>query len=253
MNQVDQLLQDYIDDARVEQIVAAIRQDGPPARLQLRRLAGALEAFLMAGTYKQAGAHHLIIATDKEEAAYLQNSLSSLLQPKTVRLLPDSFKRPMYFEVLDPTNILLRTETINYLTNSKSKGELVVTYPEALFEKVVAPQVLNEARINITKGETLDVDTIVGVLAEYGFKREEFIYEPGQYSIRGGIVDIYSYGNDYPYRIELFDDEVESVRTFDPLNQLSVKEVDNVSIVPNINTKFSQEQKVSVFQVLPEN
>ncbi|MEL6276443.1 MAG: CarD family transcriptional regulator, partial [Bacteroidota bacterium] len=129
----------------------------------------------------------------------------------------------------------------------------VVTYPEALFEKVVAPQVLNEARINITKGETLDVDTIVEVLAEYGFKREEFIYEPGQYSIRGGIVDIYSYGNDYPYRIELFDDEVESVRTFDPLNQLSVKEVDNVSIVPNINTKFSQEQKVSVFQVLPEN
>ncbi|MEM9835470.1 MAG: transcription-repair coupling factor [Bacteroidota bacterium] len=252
MNQNEQLLQDYVDDKRVAEILAYCGQDFP-ARIQLRKLAGALVAFLMAGAYKKGGGHHLIICTDKEEAAYLQNSLSSLLAPKTVRLLPDSFKRPMYFDVLNPTNVLQRTETINYLTNIKSRGELVVTYPEALFEKVVAPQVLNKARINITKGEDLDVDTIVEVLIEYGFKREDFIYEPGQFSVRGGIVDIFSYGNDYPYRIELFDEEIESVRTFDPLNQLSVKEVDNVSIVPNINTKFSQEQKVSVFQVLPKN
>lgn len=252
MNQIEQLLHDYTEDKRVGEILAAVGQPGP-ARVQLRKLAGALSAFLMAGTYKKGGGHHLIIATDKEEAAYLQNSIGSLLQPKTVRLLPDSFKRPMYFEVLDPTNVLQRTETINYLTNSKSRGELVVTYPEALFEKVVAPSVLNEARIDIQVGERLDVDTIVEVLHEYGFKREEFIYEPGQYSVRGGIVDIYSYGNDYPYRIELFDEEIESVRTFDPLNQLSVKAVNNISIVPNINTKFSQDQKVSVFQVLPEN
>lgn len=255
MNQVSQqLLQDYIDDARVAQIVAETRRaDHTVARIQLRKLAGALEAFLMAGVYKKQKGHHLIIATDKEEAAYIQNSLGSLLEPKTVRLLPDSFKRPLYFDVLDTNNVLQRTETINYLTNSKSPGEVVVTYPDALFEKVVAPTILNEARITVVKGETLDVDTIVEVLAEYGFKRQEFIYEPGQYSVRGGIIDIYSYGNDYPYRIELFDDEVESIRTFDPLNQLSVQAVDNVSIVPNINTKFDQSQKVSVFQVLPEN
>ncbi|PHI18874.1 transcription-repair coupling factor [Lewinellaceae bacterium SD302] len=252
--QNEQLLLDYAEDGRVAQIIEATRHtDAPPARVQLRKLAGALDAFLMAGVYKKVRGHHLIIATDKEEAAYLQNTISSLLAPKTVRLLPDSFKRPLYFEVLDPTNVLQRTETINYLTNSKSPGEIVVTYPDALFEKVVAPQVLNKARIIIVKGETLDVDTIIEVLAEYGFKRQEFIYEPGQYSVRGGIIDIYSYGNDYPYRIELFDDEVESIRTFDPLNQLSVRAVDNVSIVPNINTKFDHSQKVSVFNVLPEN
>lgn len=193
----------------------------------------------------------MIVAATKEEAAYLQNTLASLLQPKAVRLLPDSFKRPNDFSRLDPTNVLQRTETISYLTNQKSRGEIVVSYPEALYEKVVAPEALNESRINISVGERLDVDIIVELLAEYGFKREEFIYEPGQFSIRGGIVDIFSYGNDYPYRIELFDDEVESIRTFDPLNQLSVRKVDHLSVVPNINTKFSAAQKRSVLQILP--
>ncbi|NJO86841.1 MAG: hypothetical protein HC821_01955, partial [Lewinella sp.] len=244
---------DYAEDARVQQLTAAlgVAQDRP-LRLQLRKLAGAMDAFLLAGTYRRMSGHHLVIATDKEEAAYLQNTLGSLLAPKEVRLLPDSFRRPLVFETLDPANVLQRTETINYLTHSKSKGEIVVTYPEALFEKVVAPEVLNEARINIGIGENLDLDFLVEVLTEYGFKREEFIYEPGHYSIRGGIIDIFSYGNDYPYRVELFDEEVESIRTFDPLNQRSVQAVDQVSIVPNINTKFRQDQKVSVFQVLPE-
>ncbi|MEM8583872.1 MAG: transcription-repair coupling factor [Bacteroidota bacterium] len=237
-----------------------IRGISPPAevqknkvRVQLRHLAGSQIAFFLAGTYKRVGGHHLLIATDKEEAAYLQNSLSEILKPKQVRLLPDSFKRPLYFERIDRTNVQQRTETINYLTHARSRGEIVVTYPEALFEKVVSPRALNESRIDIKKEESLDVDTTVELLSEYGFKREEFVYEPGQYSIRGGIVDIFSFGNDYPYRIELFDDEVESIRTFDPLSQLSQKNMEEVHIVPNINTKFGVEQKVSLWKVLPEN
>lgn len=245
------LLQRYTDSPRIDEI-ARFSQEGN-VRLQLKGLAGALESFLIAATYRKAGGHYLVVATDKEEAAYIQNTISALLPKKQIRLLPDSFRRPLYFEVLDPTNVLLRTETINYLTHSKSKGEIVVTYPEALFEKVVAPQELTKARIELTKGETLDVDTIIDVLVDYGFKRQDFVYEPGQFSIRGGIVDIFSYGNEYPYRIELFDDEIESIRTFDPLEQLSVDKVEYVSIVPNINTKFGQEQKTSIFEVLPEN
>ncbi|MEM7572212.1 MAG: transcription-repair coupling factor [Bacteroidota bacterium] len=266
MEQLNQLLEKYQQDARVERIVnictsagVALATDTPaevqenPGRIQLKGLAGAQVAFLLAGTYLKAGGHHLVVATDKEEAAYLQNSLSSLLQPKQIRLLPDSFKRPLYFERIDATNVQQRTETINYLTHSRSRGEIVVTYPEALFEKVVAPEALNASRIDIKREESLDVDSVVGVLSEYGFKREEFVYEPGQYSIRGGIIDIFSFGNDYPYRIELFDDEVESIRTFDPLSQLSKKTIEEVHIVPNINTKFSVEQKVSLWQVLPPN
>lgn len=246
-----ELLQRYTDSPRIADI-ARLSQEGN-VRLQLKGLAGSLESFLIAATYRKAGGHYLVVATDKEEAAYIQNTISALLPKKQIRLLPDSFRRPLYYEVLDPTNVLLRTETINYLTHSKSKGEIVVTYPEALFEQVVAPQELTNARIELTKGETLDVDTIIDVLVEYGFKRQDFVYEPGQFSIRGGIIDIFSYGNEYPYRVELFDDEIESIRTFDPLEQLSVEKVEYVSIVPNINTKFSREQKTSIFEVLPEN
>ncbi|MFT7120747.1 MAG: transcription-repair coupling factor (superfamily II helicase) [Neolewinella sp.] len=246
------LLQRYVDSPRVADIVR-LSQEGTAPRLQLKGLAGSLESFLIAATYRKAGGHFLVVATDKEEAAYIQNTIGALLPKKQIRLLPDSFRRPLYYEVLDPTNVLLRTETINYLTHSKSKGEIVVTYPEALFEKVVSPEELTKARIELTAGETLDVDTIIEVLIEYGFKRQDFVYEPGQFSIRGGIVDIFSYGNEYPYRIELFDDEIESIRTFDPLQQLSVSKVEYVSIVPNINTKFGLEQKTSIFEVLPKN
>src|SRR5690606_21958898 len=102
-------------------------------------------------------------------------------------------------------------------------------------------------------GEKLDADFLIEMLVEYGFVREEFVFEPGQFSIRGGIVDVYSYGNDYPYRVELFDDEVESIRTFDPGTQLSQQNIARVNIVPNINTKFSHAQKVPLGYVLPKN
>ena len=249
----EQLLHRYAESERVAKITELTKTAGSPVRLQLRGLAGALESFLIAASYRKVGGHYLVVATDKEEAAYIQNTIAALLPKKQVRLLPDSFRRPLYFEVLDPTNVLLRTETINYLTHSQSKGEIVVTYPEALFEQVVAPAVLTKSRIELRQGESIDIDTIIEVLVEYGFKRQEFVYEPGQFSIRGGIVDIFSYGNEYPYRIELFDDEVESIRTFDPLHQLSLDGVAYVSIVPNINTKFTRDQKTSIFNVLPED
>jgi transcription-repair coupling factor (superfamily II helicase) len=253
LSNLTQLLERYRDDQRVARIAQLLDSPGDPARVQLAGLSGSLDCFLLAGLYQRRGGHHLVIAEDKEEAAYLQNTVANLLKPKPVRFFPDSFKRPLYFEVLEPNNVLQRTETINYLTHSRAKGEIVVTYPEALFEQVVAPEVLNKTRIEIRKDETLDLPTIIEVMAEYGFKREDFVYEPGQFSIRGGIVDIYSYGNEYPYRVELFDDEVESIRTFDPLTQLSVRNISEVSIVPNINTKFGRGEKVSLFRVLPAN
>ena len=251
MSNLTQLLERYRDDERVARLAEILEGEGDAARVQLSGTSGSLDCFLIAGLYQRRGGHHLLIAEDKEEAAYLQNTIANLLKPKPVRFFPDSFKRPLYFEVLEPNNVLQRTETINYLTHSRAKGEIIVTYPEALFEQVVAPEVLNKTRIEIRKNESIDLDTIIEVMAEYGFKRQDFVYEPGQFSIRGGIVDIYSYGNEYPYRVELFDDEVESIRTFDPLTQLSKRNISEVSIVPNINTKFGRGEKVSMFQVLP--
>ena len=252
MENLNRLLDLYRNDQRVARIVSILQQPGH-ARLQLLGLVGAQDAFVVSGTYQNDPRNHLLIANDKEEAAYLQNNLAALLEEKTVRFFPDSFKNPMNFGVLNQANVLQRTETIDKISSSASGGELVVTYPEALFEQVVNPGVLEQTRITISSGEELDVDFLIDLLTEYGFKREDFVYEPGQYSIRGGIIDIFSYGNDYPYRVELFDNEVESIRTFDPTSQLSQKNIAKVSIVPNINTRFQREQKVSLFRVLPQN
>ncbi|GJM31084.1 MAG: transcription-repair-coupling factor [Saprospiraceae bacterium] len=252
MNNLDTLLARYRNDKRVKQLNDLLKQE-TPARLQISGMVGAQECFVLTGSYQDQPRDHLFIAIDKEEAAYIQNTLAGLFEKKPVLFLPDSFKRPMYFEALENTNVLQRTETINKIISSGAQGEVVVTYPEALFEQVVAPSVLDETRINITVKEIVDVDTLVEILVEYGFQREDFVYEPGQFSIRGGIVDIFSYGNEYPYRIELFDEEVESIRTFDPMTQLSKQNIGRVSIVPNINTKFSRAQKVPVFQVLKDN
>jgi len=185
----------------------------------------------------------------REEAAYVQNSLQSLLEHKTVFFFPDSFKRPMQYEEPEKHNILVRTETVNKLHLSKGHNAILVTYPEALFEKVVDPTHLDKNRIDLEKGASLDINTMIELLVLYGFERVEFVYQPGQFSIRGGIIDIFSYGNEWPYRVELFDVDVESIRTFNPVTQLSVQEISKVSIIPNITSQFRQDQKISLLSL----
>jgi transcription-repair coupling factor (superfamily II helicase) len=247
---LENLLQLYQQDPRLAQIAAQL-EDTASTKVQLSGLRGAQEAFVFHGIAQHSQRSHLLIANDKEEAAYLQNNLATLFGERKITFFPDSFKRPQYFEVLNQANILQRADTINRLSERKERGIIIVTYPEALFEQVVAPDILDEERINIKKGESLDVDTVIDVFSGHGFFREDFVYEPGQYAIRGGIVDIFSYGNDYPYRIELFDEEIESIRTFNPTTQLSVQNIAEISIVPNINTRFERKDKLSIFRVLP--
>jgi transcription-repair coupling factor (superfamily II helicase) len=224
---------------------------------QLAGLVGAQRAFAIAATAQVARTHadaHLVICEGKDEAAYLLNDLSTLLSGEQVFFFPDSFKRPAFFEEINPTHVLQRSETVHKITAAEQRpfSPVVVTYPEALFEQVVLPEVLEQTKIVIKKGEKLDTDFVIQVLIEYGFSRSDYVYEPGQFSIRGGIIDLFSYGNELPYRIELFDDEVESIRTFDPLDQLSVQRLESVSIIPNLNTRFGQSQKASLLRVLPE-
>ncbi len=290
MSNIQHLLQSYRQSTQAVQLAKALT--APRARVQLTGLIGSQTAFALAGAATTKGSpFHLYIANSREEAAYLQNDLQGILAEQTIHFFPDSFKRPSFFEELNPTQVLQRSETVNKITapkgppnppvkggggthsavsekhNSQSTSDVlppftggqggaaqvIITYPEALFEKVVAPEVLNRSRIDVAKGEKLDIDFMIQVLVEYGFERADFVYEPGQFSIRGGIIDLFSYGNDLPYRIELFDDEVETIRIFDPLTQLSKQNIARVSIVPNLNTRFRNDQKVSFFQVLPSN
>ncbi len=249
MNTLEQIIQRYIAHPGTTALLHALAQD-TRARVELRGLIGAQECFVQAGAWHHTPRFFLVVAADKEEAAYFQNTLSNLLTLKEVHFFPDSFRQPGNFEFLNANHVLQRTETISKLIASDGR-EVLVTYPEALFEKVVAPAALQKSRIDIVTHASLDVDFLTELLVAYGFERVDFVFEPGQFSIRGGIVDVYSYGNEYPYRVELFDDAVESIRTFDPLTQLSQQRIARVAIVPNINTKFEQKDKVSLFDVLP--
>jgi transcription-repair coupling factor (superfamily II helicase) len=243
------LLQKYRESAQVQAIVEGISQ--PSAKLALDGLKGAQRALVLAATALNTNVPHMAICETKEEAAYLLNDLAGLLGEEHVWFFPDSFKRPRAFEDLNPTQMLQRSETINKMSAARGYGQVIVTYPEAIFEKVVRPATLEENKIDVVKNERLDVDFMIEVLVEYGFERADFVYEPGQFSIRGGIIDLFSYGNDLPYRIELFDDEVESIRTFEVASQASVRPLDRVRIVPNLNTRFRQDQKDPILYILP--
>ena len=218
VSNINHLLECYRNAAQVQALAQVLTTDNDiPPRVQLGGLSGAQRAFVIAAVaQKSLNTSHLIIAESKEEAAYLQNDLDSLLDKIPVHFFPDSFKRPAFFDDLNATQVLQRSEVVSKISDNREvAGALIITYPEALFEKVVSPVVLAENRILIAVGEKLDVDFVIEVLVEYGFERTDFVYEPGQFSIRGGIVDLFSWGNELPYRIELFDDEVESIRTFD--------------------------------------
>ena len=222
-------------------------------RASLRGLLGSHSAMLMLAVAKLSEKPMLILAEDKEEAAYLQNDLATLLERGEALLFPDSFRRPKGFDKLNRSAVLQRTETIGRLSLKGNYFPIIVSYPEAVFEKIVAPENLEESAIKVKVGEKLDVKFMVEVLVEYGFEFADFVFEPGQFSLRGGIIDIYSYGNELPYRVELFDEEVESIRTFDPTSQLSTRKISEVKIVPNVNTQFDKSRKASLFEILPEN
>ncbi|MFT7588854.1 MAG: transcription-repair coupling factor (superfamily II helicase) [Limisphaerales bacterium] len=252
------LLEHYREDARVLRFRSQLDQaetskDSPPARLHLEGLLGSASALIASSIFKSRNGSHCFILEDKEQAAYFLNDLQNLLEKKDILFVPDSFKKPGVFKAVNANNVLLRTEAVNRLSHSNTKGELLVTYAEAIFEHIVSPESLEKETIFIKKGERLDADFLIDVLIEHGFEHVDFVYEPGHFSVRGGIVDIFSYGNDLPYRIELFGDEVESIRVFEPESQLSTRKIAQVTIVPNMQTQFDDAQKVAILDSLPKN
>jgi len=247
LGNLEGLLEAYKLHGAIQTIASDLNSDNAKT-IKLSGVAGAQDAFVLSGIFQSSDRSHLYIASDKEEAAYYFNTLDNLVDIK-VHFFPDSFKKPGQYEEVDRNNILLRTEVMNKISLKDNKNLIIVTYPEAIFEKVVDPFWLNEKKIIVSVGENLDIDTMIELLVEYDFVRSDFVYEPGQFSIRGGIIDIFSYGNEWPYRIELFDEEVETIRTFNPSNQLSVRNIKKVSIVPNMSRQFEKSKKVALFDV----
>jgi len=250
--EINQILDLFTQSKAVKQITDCF-EEPILTRLHLQGLTGSMPSFVAAASFSKQPQNHLFILDSKENAAYFHNDLKSILPAKDSLFFPDSFKKPNYLEAINKSNVLLRTEAVSKLTNSHTKGELLVTYPHALFEKVVNVNALANNTIRIKINEEIDLDFIIEILVEVGFEASDFVYEPGQFSVRGGIVDIFSFGNDMPYRIELFGDEVESIRIFDPVSQLSQRKISQISIVPNIQTQFESSEKTSLFNLLPDN
>ena len=251
---LDVLMKDYAADSRSFQIADRITLS-KPQQIHLSGLQGSAIQFVFSAVFNNpltSQLNHLIILRDAEEAAYFHNTLENLTNALDIFYFPSSFKNKKNYRLLNSSHVMLRTEALTKIAGGGNK-KVIITYPEALFEKVVLPKTLSANIISIKQSETLDVNSILSKFVEYGFERTDFVYEPGQFAIRGGILDIYSFGNEKPYRIELFGNEVDSIRIFDPESQLSERKLLQVSIIPNVETQFESGNKVSVLEFLPEN
>lgn len=237
----------YKADSLVKTIADGIKASAPQT-IRVKGLSGSLDAVVLAATFKIHPRDYLVILQDREEAAYFQNDLQNLLE-REVLLFPMSYKRPYEYDETENANILMRAEVLNRLA-SKSAAEIIVTYPEALSEKVINKRSLASNTFTIKLKEQLDVNFLEEFLHNYDFERTDFVYEAGQFAIRGGIIDIYSFAYELPYRIELFGNEVDSIRTFEPGSQLSVNSLEKVNIIPNVQTKLIQEERQSLLEFI---
>ena len=254
---LETLLQEYAHDRRCFSIADRITASQPQATA-LKGLQGSAAPFIVFAIFNHPAAsqlNHIVVLRDAEEAAYFHNSLENISGALNLFYFPSSFKNKKNFRLLNPSHVMLRTECLTRFSNPLGNNRVgaVITYPEALFEKVVLPKAIASSIISIKQGDTIDPNGIYEKLVGYGFNRTDFVYEPGQFAVRGGILDIYSYGNEKPYRVELFGNEVDSIRIFDPETQLSERKLLQVNIIPNVETQFEDGDKVSLLEFLPEN
>ncbi len=222
------------------------------ARVALRGLVGSSAAFVAASVINNLQRNQLFVLRDKEEAAYFMNDLEVILSDYPILFYPRSARVPYQTETTENANIAMRAEVLNHL-NDREKRTITVTFPEAMAEQVVTRQTLSEHTFDVNLGDKYTMDFIDEVMQEYRFDKVDYVYEPGQYSIRGGIVDIFSYSYDQPYRIEFFGDEVESIRKFDPANQLSTGKLVKATIVPNVGKQLLQESRVHFLDFIAPN
>ena len=227
--------------------------------VHLKGLTGSATALALAALFDKSGKQqHLVVLPEKEDAAYFYNDLEALLgdagldhNKKRVLFYPTTYKRPYEPEKLDKAYELSRTEVLKRFLNDDRKT-IVVTYPEALAEKVITKTWLNKNIMKLKQGEEVSLDFLTDLLIEFDFERTDFVAEPGQFALRGGIVDVFSYSNDHPYRIEFFGDRVESIRTFDPATQLSLEKLNRITLLPNVQDRKLKEERISFLDYLPK-
>lgn len=239
------LLAHYHKDAYLKALKKGLRQN---SCIRLKNISGSFDSILVSLLMNEISEGiQIFVLHDSEEAAYFFNDLQNFL-PDHLCLFPSSYKKPYQYEEIENANILQRAEVLNAINEKKKLA--IVTYPEALSEKVINKRSLIANTFSAKAGESLDVDFLSELLLTYDFEKTDFVYEPGQFAVRGGIIDIFSYAHDVPYRLELFGDEIETIKEFDVESQLSIREIKFFSLIPNVQTKLTTEERQSFFKYL---
>ncbi|HOK99147.1 MAG TPA: transcription-repair coupling factor [Bacteroidales bacterium] len=229
----------------------SIAQNPAPSHFQVSGLKGSARSLLVAWMAQQTIRTHLILLPDKEEAQYFAGDLVQLFEPTRVFLFPSSYKHPGQSTRINPAAVLQRAEILNYFTRPPQHATIIVTFTDAIAEKVAAHHDLTKNTLTVHQGEKIDMDFLRETLDEYGFQRVDFVYEPGQYAVRGSLIDVFSFAARYPFRIDFFDDVIDSIRSFDVESQLSFEKLDKVQILPDIKQIESTGSRVSLFEYLP--
>lgn len=230
---VTDLLKQYAGHPRVVALSGLLRENNT-RNISLQGLTGSSVAMVAAGLFLKNPGGYVCIANDAEEAGYLYHDLMQITGSDTVFYFPSAYRRAIKYGHIDPANEILRTEVLSMLQNPE-KGFIIVTSPEALAEKVISQKDLKENTLRINVGEKIDNMFVADILDEYGFERVDYVYEPGQYSVRGSILDVFSFSHELPYRIDFFGNEVETIRVFDVQTQLSEGQVQSIYLVPEMN------------------
>ena len=227
-------------------------QENKDGSLQIKGLIGSSKSFTIANLFEEIKQSILVIYDDPEEASYALNELEEIFDKNTVLYFPPSHRRPYEIEEVNNANVVLRTEVLNKLSSSK-KPRIIVSNSNAITEKVVTKATLSNKTQRLKVGEQISVDFLNEVLFDYDFHRVDFVTEPGEFSVRGGIIDIFSFSDENPYRISFFGDEVESIRKFDIETQLSIEKVNKITIVANVENKLVFEKRQNFLEFLPNS
>ena len=247
----EELISYYKRHPKVHEILDGIKK--LPKHVNLLNSRGSHFAFLASGIVQSIKQKHIFILPDKEQAAYFQNDLKSLLKKFEINFFPDSFKKPMHFAEINKSQVLTRIQAVNQFLADDEQVKILVTYPEAILETVIDRNSVSHQGLKLSLNQKFELDDAIAKLEDLSFRRVDFVYEPGEYSVRGGIIDIFSYGSEFPYRIELSDDEVISIRTFDPETQLSEKKISRLNIIPNVQAEDQVEQRISFWDLIQED
>ncbi len=231
-------------------IIASADLLGKHANIHAKGLQGSSSALYASALFNKTTNCFLYILDDAEAAGYFYHDLSQILDSDNILFFPSAYKRAIKYGQLDAANEILRTETLSKL-QEEDKHLIIVTYPEAISEKVVSRETLEENTLRISVNEKLDTNFISEVLDSYGFEYTDYVYEPGQYAIRGSILDVFSFSSEYPYRIDFFGDEVETIRTFDVESQLSKEKLKYIQIIPEM--RKAGLQKETILSLLPKS